>query len=200
MQSTSKHRTFLIFGAPGTGKGTQGRILGQIPGFVHVSCGDAFRALDSNSKLGKVFLEYSSKGLLVPDDLTIQLWHDHIDKLVQVDQFQPETDYLVLDGIPRNLPQAQAMDDYIDVSQVIYLQCQDVEVLVKRMKQRALHENRLDDVNEQVIRCRFEEYATQTAPTLSHYSQDLITRINATATPLQVLSEIIDTLQTSITS
>ncbi|MCZ6678199.1 MAG: nucleoside monophosphate kinase [Candidatus Poribacteria bacterium] len=198
MQPTSKYRTFLIFGAPGTGKGTQGRILGQLPEFVHVSCGDVFRALDPNSKLGKVFLEYSSEGRFVPNDLTIQLWHDQIDKLVQIGRFHPETDYLVLDGIPRNLSQAQEMDRYIDICQIIYLRCQNIEVLVRRMKQRALHESRLDDANEQVIRWRLKEYEAQTAPTLSHYSSDLVTEIDATGTPLEVLSEIIDTLQSSI--
>ena len=198
MQPATKYRTVLIFGAPGTGKGTQGKILNQIPGFVHVACGDVFRSLDLNSKLGQVFLEYSSKGVLVPDDLAIQLWYDYIDKLVQVEQFQPEADYLVLDGIPRNLPQAREMDDYIDVRQIIYLRCRDIEVLVKRMKQRALHENRLDDVNEQVIRRRLEEYDTQTAPTLSHYPPDRIQEINATGTPVAVLSEIIGILRASL--
>ena len=197
MQST-KYRTFLILGAPGTGKGTQGKILGQIPGFVHVACGDVFRSLTPTSKLGKIFLDYSSKGMFVPDDLTIQLWCEHIDRRVKVDQFRPESDYLVLDGIPRNLPQAQAMDDYIHVCQIIYLQCQDNEILVKRMKQRALHENRLDDANEQVIRHRLEEYEAQTAPTLSHYSPDLIKRVDATGTPLEVLAEIINLVRSSL--
>jgi len=198
MQSSTKYRTFLIFGAPGTGKGTQGKILGQIPGFVHVACGDVFRALDPNSKLGKVFLEYSSKGAFVPDDLTIQLWCDHIDKLVQVEHFHPHSDYLVMDGIPRNLAQAQAMDAYIHVCGIIYLQCPDKEVLVQRMERRALHENRLDDANEQVIRRRLEEYEAQTEPTLSHYSPNLIKRVDATGTPLTVLAEIIAIIRASM--
>ena len=83
MQSATKYRTILIFGAPGTGKGTQGKILNQIPGFVHVACGEVLRSLDLNSRLGKVFLEYSSKGEFVPDDIAIQLWRDYIDNLVQ---------------------------------------------------------------------------------------------------------------------
>ena len=113
MQFATKYRTVLIFGAPGTGKGTQGKILNQIPGFVHVACGEVLRSLDCNSKFGKVFLEYSSEGQFVPDEIAIQIWCDYINNLVQSEQFEPERDYLVLDGIPRNLPQAQAMDDYI---------------------------------------------------------------------------------------
>ena len=122
MLPATRYRTILIFGAPGTGKGTQGKILNQIPGFVHVACGEVLRSLDLHSRLGKVFLEYSSKGEFVPDDIAIQLWRDYIDDLVQEKRFQPEIDYLLLDGIPRNLPQARAMDCHIDVRQIIYLQ------------------------------------------------------------------------------
>lgn len=195
MQSATKYRTILIFGAPGTGKGTQGKILNQIPGFVHVACGEVLRSLDLHSRLGKVFLEYSSKGEFVPDDIAIQLWRDYIDNLVQEKRFQPQVDYLLLDGIPRNLPQARAMDCHIDVRQIIYLRCQDPEVLVTRMKGRAHREKRFDDVNEKVIRHRLEEYEAQTAPTLSHYPSALIQEIDATNTPVGVLHEITNGLR-----
>lgn len=198
MQPATKYRTVLIFGAPGTGKGTQGKILNQIPGFVHVACGEVLRTLDLNSKLGKVFLEYSSKGEFVPDDLAIQLWRDYIDNLVQAEQFKPAVDYLVLDGIPRNLPQTQAMDCYIDVRQIIYLRCQDMEMLVNRIKGRALRENRFDDVNERVIRHRLEEYENQTAPMLSYYRSDQIQEIDATGTPVAILSEITNVLRRTL--
>jgi adenylate kinase len=195
MQFATKYRTVLIFGAPGTGKGTQGKILNQIPGFVHVACGEVLRSLDCNSKFGKVFLEYSSKGQFVPDEIAIQIWCDYINNLVQSEQFEPERDYLVLDGIPRNLLQARAMDDYIDVRQIIYLRCHDPEVLVKRIKGRALREHRFDDDDEHVIRRRLEEYEAQTAPTLSYYPPDRIQEIDATNTPVGVLSEITGALR-----
>src|SRR3954452_20076641 len=71
-----RYRTILLFGAPGSGKGTMGKALGVIPGFAHVACGDVFRSLDLAAPLGRVFLDYSSKGLLVPDDTTIALWEE----------------------------------------------------------------------------------------------------------------------------
>ena len=74
MEKGKQFRTILMFGAPGSGKGTQGRILGDLPGFYHLSCGDVFRALNHRSELGQVFLEYSSQGKLVPDEFTIRLW------------------------------------------------------------------------------------------------------------------------------
>ena len=67
------YQSILLLGAPGSGKGTQGKILGKIPGFYHCACGDVFRALDPNSEFGKLFIQYSSKGQLVPDDVIVRL-------------------------------------------------------------------------------------------------------------------------------
>ncbi len=64
---TRRYKTILLFGAPGAGKGTQGKILGKVPGFYHLACGDVFRSLDMGSDLGRSFMEYSSRGELVPD-------------------------------------------------------------------------------------------------------------------------------------
>src|SRR6202044_2239630 len=69
-----KYRTYLIFGAPGSGKGTQGKILGAIPRFFHCACGDVFRSLDTRTSIGQAFLSYSSRGELVPDEITVKLW------------------------------------------------------------------------------------------------------------------------------
>ena len=71
-----KYRTFILFGAPGSGKGTQGKTLGSIPRFFHCPCGDVFRSIDTRTPIGNAFLEYSSKGQLVPDDITVELCSD----------------------------------------------------------------------------------------------------------------------------
>src|SRR6185436_14590859 len=97
------YRTILLFGAPGVGKGTQGKILGTIPRFFHCACGDVFRNLTIESDIGRVFIQYSSKGQLVPDEPTIELWQKSIDANTQTGRFHPATDTLVLDGIPRNV-------------------------------------------------------------------------------------------------
>ena len=91
-------RTILVLGAPGSGKGTQGGIMGAIPGFFHLACGDVFRSLDTTSELGSTFLQYSSQGKLVPDQFTIQLWLDHIQGREQTGDFRPDEEILVLDG------------------------------------------------------------------------------------------------------
>jgi len=183
-------RTILLFGAPGSGKGTQGKILGQIPGFFHLSCGDVFRALQPESDLGRMFLEYSSRGQLVPDDLTVKLWQVHASRLVDAGHFSPDSEILVLDGIPRNVAQAELMQSYIDVKQLVYLETHDQEKMVARLNRRALHENRLDDTNEAVIRRRFAEYERETAPVLAYYPCDLIHTVDASERPIEVLTRV----------
>ena len=186
-----KYRTILMFGEPGCGKGTQGKVLGDLPGFFHLSCGDVFRSLNVNSELGQIFLDYSSKGELVPDEFTVKLWHEHIQRLVATHEFWPEEEIVVLDGIPRNQTQAEMMDDYIDVVMLLYLEATDEEALVQRMKRRALHDNRLDDANEEVIRNRFKAYHEETKFVLKHYAPDLIRRVDANRPPIEVLKGVI---------
>jgi adenylate kinase len=187
----TRYRTILFFGAPGSGKGTQGKILGKTPGFYHCACGDVFRSLDPASELGAEFLEYSSKGKLVPDEITVRLWHESIRKTVESGKFRPDRDYLILDGIPRNVGQAALMEDLIEVRRVFHLSCPDRDKLVARLKKRALRDNRLDDANEEVIRHRLSTYDSESKPMLEHYSSVKRHDIDATMTPLEVLHGII---------
>src|SRR5438067_11970662 len=118
-----KYKTFILFGAPGSGKGTQGKTLGSIPRFFHCPCGDVFRSIDTRAAVGKAFLEYSSKGQLVPDEITVELWKEAIDAAVEDYKFKRDIDTLVLDGILRNNSQAKIMEDMIDVQKVFQLPC-----------------------------------------------------------------------------
>lgn len=190
-----RYKTVLLFGAPGSGKGTQGKILGAIPGFFHTACGDVFRQLDLKSELGKVFLEYSGQGKLVPDDLTVALWKDFIVGAEQTNRFHPETEVLVLDGIPRNLAQARIMDTHLDVIKVIHLVCSDMSKMVERLKRRALKENRIDDANDKVIQHRLEVYERETHPVLNHYPKEKVAQVDATWSQIRVLKSIIDVIQ-----
>ena len=191
---SDRYKTVLLFGAPGTGKGTQGNILGQIPGFFHLACGDVFRSLDTTSELGQEFLKYSSKGELVPDSLTVEMWRQNMHAKTVLSLFKPRNDLLVLDGIPRSLPQAETLDSYIEVLRVIHLVCKDKDEMVKRMKQRAIKENRLDDADESVIRKRFQVYDDETSPVLNHYSSELIREVEAIGSPARVLEHVLEEL------
>lgn len=186
-----RYRTILLFGAPGSGKGTQGQILGRIPGFVHVSCGDVFRNLSVGSPLGRAFLDYSSRGALVPDDFTVQLWKEYVDGLAGSNRFDPAGDVMILDGIPRNVAQARLMEPLIDVLRLYYLDCDDKEKMYARLKRRALHENRLDDASDATIQKRLYVYEAETAPLLDFYPDDKIQRIDTGRSPIEVLADIL---------
>jgi adenylate kinase len=189
-----KYQTYLLFGAPGSGKGTQGRTLGSIPRFYHCPCGDVFRSMDTRTRVGQAFLEYSSKGQLVPDDITVQLWKVAIDAAVEAHKFKPDIDSLVLDGIPRNVSQAKMMDELIDVKKVFHLSCPDREALFTRLKKRALKDNRLDDANEEVIKRRLALYEEESKPVLEYYTKDRIKCIDASEPPAKVLMHILESV------
>lgn len=188
----NRFQTILLFGAPGAGKGTQGKILGQVPGFYHLSCGEVFRTLDMTSELGRTFMQFSSRGLLVPDDVTVKMWHQNMHARTVLSDYKPNADLLVLDGIPRNVNQAQLLEKHLNVLQIIHLVCPDKEEMIKRLRRRALKENRIDDAKEEVIRKRWEVYESETFPVLEYYPRETIREVDATGSPARVLEHILE--------
>lgn len=193
MSATSKYRTILLFGMPGSGKGTQGAVLGQLPGLVHVSCGDIFRKLPKWGELGREVLHYTSQGLLVPDDLTVRIWERHI-KILELQELLPPGQTLVLDGLPRSYAQAQRLSNMLDVVQIFHLNIADIEKAKERLRARALRENRLDDTSEEVVQRRIKLYYQETFDTLRFYDPALVHEVDASRPPLEVLRQIIDRL------
>ena len=185
------YQAVLLVGPPGVGKGTQGKLLAQIPGIFHVSSGDMFRELDTNSKCGQIFQEYASVGKLVPDDITIKIWQDYMAAKVREGLYAPERDLLILDGIPRNIIQAALIDRYITVFKVIFMVCEDREVMFRRIRGRSLKEHRIDDSEEVVVRYRWDLYKRDTEPMIDHYPQELIRIIDADNIASDVLHQIL---------
>jgi len=188
---SERYKTVLLFGAPGSGKGTQGKILGNIPGFYHCACGDVFRSIDIRSDLGKIFYEHSSRGQLVPDDVTVRMWKEAIHGHTVTKQYKPSFDLLVLDGIPRTKAQAEIMDEHIEVLKLIHLVCNNEKAMFERLRRRALKENRHDDADEKVIRNRWKVYESETAPVLAHYPKETIAEIDAVASPAKVFHQVL---------
>ena len=186
-----KYPSILLFGPPGVGKGTQGQMLGSIPGFFHLATGDMFRSLDKESEIGMEFTRYSSQGLLVPDFLTVRLWRQHVDQLIARELYNPTSDILLLDGIPRSVPQAESMNEHVNPIVIIHLVCQDLNEMVKRMQKRATEQGRPDDADESVIRKRFEVYSEQTAPVLACYDEAIIANIDALGSQAEVLLRVL---------
>ena len=159
---------------------------------MHLACGDVFRALDSNSELGKIFAAYSSRGELVPDEITVKMWAEYTHSQSAQEIYKPDSQLLILDGIPRNLNQAQLMDEHIRVLSLVHLGCKDEDAMVDRLQRRALKENRADDACEDVIRHRWKVYEKETQPVISYYPASLVNVIDALGTPARVLQEILE--------
>jgi adenylate kinase len=189
--SDQRFLTILLFGAPGCGKGTQGAVLGTVPRFVHFACGDVFRSLETRTPLGQEFISYSSRGKLVPDELTIRLWRSRIDKMIEASTYKPDIDFLVLDGIPRTTEQAQMLEEHLNVVRVFHLSCPDREELHRRLQKRAIKDNRLDDANEEVIKRRLKTYETESKPLLEFYRDRGVVAIDASQPPIKVLHDIV---------
>lgn len=195
--TAAKYCAVLLVGAPGSGKGTQGRALGASPNYFHCSCGDVFRSIDAGTELGQTFLEYSRAGKLMPDTLTIDLWAAHITGIYNSRKFNPATDCLVLDGIPRNLAQARMLDVFIEIKCVFNLCCSSRQPLIDRIRKRALKENRPDDADEVVINCRLDGYEAVSQLLIQHYPACVVHKLDALRSPHLIFKEILGWIASS---
>lgn len=191
-----KYRSILLFGMPGSGKGTQGAVLGQLPGYVHISSGDLLRKLPKWGELGSAVLRHTSQGTLVPDDLTVKIFLRHIRVLEMQELLLPREHILILDGLPRNYEQARMLSEYLDVIQIFHLKIDDIANAIDRLHARALRENRLDDTSAEVIMKRIKVYHDETYQTLKFYDSGLVHDVDGTETPLGVLCDIVNRLRT----
>lgn len=192
--TTQKFQSILLVGPPGVGKGTQGELLSQIPGMYHLSSGAMFRELDPGSELGRIFHKYASLGDLVPDEITVQIWRDYVQKQVAEDTYDPARDLLILDGIPRNTAQADLINQHVNVLRIIYMICENQEVMFRRIRGRATKENRFDDSQEAIVRHRWQVYKQETEPLIDHYPQELVRIVDAEAIPAAVLQQILSAI------
>ena len=182
----------LLFGAPGSGKGTQGVVLGGLPGFFHLSSGEIFRSLDPNSDDGVAVAEFTAGGNLVPDDFTVSLWRNQLAAWIQDGTFDPDRQILLLDGIPRNIAQCEMIAGDVDVKLVLHLAGTDYEPLVQRILDRARQQGRPDDADESIVRHRFDVYQSESAPILDYYPAELLGDVDPIGLPGEVLARVLD--------
>ena len=156
----------VIFGAPGSGKGTQSKMIVERYGFDYISTGDMLRqAISQGSELGRTAKEYIDRGQLVPDDLIVRLIADFLDG-------KHGSKGVIFDGFPRTIPQAEALKEMLnergtDIHILLDLQVEDDE-LVDRLIERGKISGRSDD-NPETIKARLDVYHTQTAPLATYY-------------------------------
>ena len=157
----------VLFGKPGAGKGTQAAFLKDKYNLVHISTGDIFRFnIKNETKLGKLAQSYIEKGDLVPDEVTIQMLQEEVEK-------NPNAEGFLFDGFPRTIAQAEALDAFLTskgmrIHGTLALEAND-EVLIKRIVERGKVSGRADDQDEEKIKNRFVEYNEKTAPLIAYY-------------------------------
>ncbi len=193
-------RVVLLFGPPGSGKGTLGKFLSSAGNHFHLSSGDIFRSLSPESPAGKLYHSYASQGLLLPDEITIQIWHHFVHGLIATNRYFPSQQLLLLDGMPRTIRQADLLQKYVHIERIIVLEVKEVEPLIKRIQRRALIEKRTDDMNSKVLRTRMELYEKETMKLLDHYPEEIISRFNAEQKPLEVLRDVLVSLSTLLST
>ena len=187
----------VLFGKPGAGKGTQAAFLKDKYNLVHISTGDIFRYnIKNETKLGKLAQSYMDKGDLVPDEVTIQMLQEEVEK-------NPNAEGFIFDGFPRTIAQAEALDAFLSskgmrIHGTLALEADD-EVLIKRLVERGKVSGRTDDQDEEKIRKRFSEYNEKTAPLIAFYqAQGKYHPINGIGTIEEIttrLSETIDKIK-----
>ncbi|HEY7906129.1 MAG TPA: adenylate kinase [Wenzhouxiangella sp.] len=156
----------VLLGPPGSGKGTQAALLKDRLNIVHISTGDLLRAaVAAGTELGKIAKATMDAGELVSDELVLQLLEDRLNEPDVANGY-------ILDGYPRNLAQAQALDELLarlnqNIDHALAL-IVDEEQIVARLAQRAAEQGRSDD-SESVVRHRLHVYAEQTAPVVNYY-------------------------------
>lgn len=165
---------------------------------LHLAMGDIFRSLDKATDLGREFLSYATKGLLVPDELTIRAFRQHVDGRLEHGTYDPAYHTLILDGIPRTPAQVDLLADVIDVKRIVHLVIDDNDVIIARLRGRAAKADRPDDADVEVIRTRIQVYERETSPVIDKYPNSLVARVNADQPPLAVLRDVADCLVTAV--
>ena len=167
-QLNQKHMINLVlFGKPGAGKGTQAEFLKEKYNLKHISTGDLFRYnMKNDTELGQLAKSYIDKGDLVPDEVTIKMLQDDVEK-------NPDASGFIFDGFPRTTAQAEALDAFLATKEMkidatIALEAND-EILIQRLLERGKVSGRSDDQDESKIRNRFDEYNEKTAPLKDFY-------------------------------
>jgi adenylate kinase len=158
----------ILFGPPGSGKGTQAIKLIEKYNLLHISTGDLFRAEISNgTALGLEAKSYIDKGALVPDSVTVNMLKSKMEQ-------HPDVNGVIFDGFPRTIPQAEALDEMLkskgtEVCLLLSLKVEDSEIIA-RISKRGATSGRSDDTDPEIIQTRINTYKSQTTPVADYYA------------------------------
>ena len=157
----------ILFGKPGSGKGTQAEFVKSKYDLIHISTGDVFRYnISQQTDLGILAKSYMEKGDLVPDNVTIKMLEAEVNK-------SPDSNGFIFDGFPRTTIQAEMLDEFLQtkdlsISMTIALEV-DEDILIERLINRGKESGRVDDQDKSKIQNRFEEYNKKTSTLIDYY-------------------------------
>ena len=192
MNDPIRYSAILLIGPPGSGKGTFGRALGELPDYLFVSAGALLRDADPDSPEGRKIREFQKAGELVPTDTVVDAWLGFMEAR-RSDGFDAENGTLLLDGLPRSIEQAERISQHLNIQQVIHLHCPDRELLIERIRGR--DDDRQDDADKEAIEQRFAIYEENTAPLLRDwFPQGLIESVDASLPAINVLAQVIEAI------
>ncbi len=184
----------ILFGPPGSGKGTQSEKLIEKYGLIHLATGNLLREEIANkTRLGLEAKQYMDNGQLVPDSVVIGMIRSALTQ-------NPAAKGFLFDGFPRTVAQAEALDELLsennaEINVVLALEV-DEEELIARLLNRGKTSGRSDDVNEEVIKARIVEYETKTAPVAEYYGKfDKVVRVKGVGDINAIFNALTDEIE-----
>ncbi|MDG1032074.1 MAG: adenylate kinase [Flavobacteriaceae bacterium] len=187
----------ILFGKPGSGKGTQAEFVKGKYDLIHISTGDLFRNnISNNTDLGLLAKSYMEKGDLVPDEVTIKMLEAEVNKHSNANGF-------IFDGFPRTTVQAEILDQFLStlklsISMTIALEV-DENLLIDRLINRGKDSGRADDQDRSKIQNRFEEYNNKTSPLINYYkNQNKFFEVNGVGDVNEISTRIFKTIDNNI--
>jgi len=188
-------KNFVLFGKPGSGKGTQAEHLSEKYELYHISTGDLFRKnISQDTKLGLLAKSYMDKGVLVPDEVTIKMLENEINE-------NPESKGFLFDGFPRTIAQAESLDKFLhsidmQINATIALEVDEKE-LISRIIDRGKTSNRSDDQDIEKIQNRFNEYNKKTSTLIRYYkNQNKFFEVNGHGSVDEITNRLFDLIDT----
>ncbi len=187
----------ILFGKPGSGKGTQAEFVKKKYDLIHISTGDLFRNnISNNTDLGLLAKSYMEKGDLVPDEVTIKMLEAEVNK-------HPNANGFIFDGFPRTTIQAEILDQFLstlklNISMTIALEV-DENLLIDRLINRGKDSGRADDQDRSKIQNRFDEYNNKTSPLINYYkNQNKFFEVNGVGDINEISARIFNTIDNNI--
>lgn len=173
---TEKFSSILLFGLPGSGKGVIGKLLSSAGSQFHLSSGDIF------------YPDPFSNELSLSDEVAVNIWKNHVEGLIANNSYHPDRQDLLLEGLPRTLGQAELLQQLINVRHIIVLEISDQNELIDRLRKRGKSS---EDMSDEEMRHYLDQYARQMESVLSFYSHHIISKVDASQKPLEVIRDVL---------